>query len=142
MKQISAEERREMIAKAAYFRAEQRQFADGDPVIDWIEAEKEVGAQLDAANELLGTFQERLTITNEWVKGLRKKLSSLSNEARRDREPDLEKLAKLRDNFRRKVKQLQGKSGRAAAKARTQAEDVWDEISSTIERLGRRKIKR
>lgn len=36
-----AEERRAKIAEAAYFRAERRGFVGGDPVEDWLEAEKE-----------------------------------------------------------------------------------------------------
>ncbi len=39
---VSSETRREMIAVAAFLRAEQRQFQDGDPVEDWLIAEKEV----------------------------------------------------------------------------------------------------
>lgn len=35
-------EREQMIAEAAYYRAEQRGFQGGDPVQDWIEAEAEV----------------------------------------------------------------------------------------------------
>lgn len=36
------EPQRQMIAEAAYFRAEQRGFQGGDPVQDWVEAEKEI----------------------------------------------------------------------------------------------------
>ncbi len=39
---ISAEERKKMIEKAAYFRAEQRNFEPGHEVEDWLAAEKEV----------------------------------------------------------------------------------------------------
>ncbi len=42
----SAEARREMIARAAYFRAERRGFAPGRELEDWLEAEAEVDAQL------------------------------------------------------------------------------------------------
>ena len=35
-----------MIAEAAYYRAEQRGFAEGDPVRDWLEAEAEVSMKL------------------------------------------------------------------------------------------------
>ncbi|MGB5332587.1 MAG: DUF2934 domain-containing protein [Woeseiaceae bacterium] len=44
--QVSAESRREMIAKAAYYRAEKRNFQDGDPVADWLAGEKEIDALL------------------------------------------------------------------------------------------------
>jgi hypothetical protein len=36
--------RRQMIAEAAYFRAEKRGFQGGDPVTDWLAAEAEIDA--------------------------------------------------------------------------------------------------
>jgi len=42
MENISASEREQLIAEAAYYRAERRGFQGGDPVQDWIEAEAEV----------------------------------------------------------------------------------------------------
>lgn len=38
---LSAEERNQMIAVAAYYKAEQRGFASGDELGDWLAAEKE-----------------------------------------------------------------------------------------------------
>ncbi|MDR2787494.1 MAG: DUF2934 domain-containing protein [Candidatus Accumulibacter sp.] len=46
VKLISDEQRYRMIAEAAYFRAESRQFKS-DPVRDWIEAEREIETLLD-----------------------------------------------------------------------------------------------
>ena len=43
---ISSEERQRMIAEAAYFRAMQRGFNDGDPVNDWLVAEREINRLL------------------------------------------------------------------------------------------------
>lgn len=40
--ELSAGARHEMIAKAAYYRAEKRSFQDGDPVADWLSCEKQV----------------------------------------------------------------------------------------------------
>jgi Protein of unknown function (DUF2934) len=39
---MTAEERHRMICDAAYFRAERRGFANGDPQQDWLEAEQEI----------------------------------------------------------------------------------------------------
>lgn len=44
--QITPERRHEMIAEAAYLRAESRGFAPADPVHDWLMAEEEVDARL------------------------------------------------------------------------------------------------
>ena len=40
--EVSVEQRRQLIAQAAYFRALSRGFEGGDPVADWLEAEQEV----------------------------------------------------------------------------------------------------
>ncbi len=39
---VTPEERRQLIAKAAYFRAERRGFAPGSELEDWIAAESEI----------------------------------------------------------------------------------------------------
>lgn len=39
---IPVEQRRQQIAEAAYFRAVSRGFEGGDPVADWLDAEREV----------------------------------------------------------------------------------------------------
>lgn len=45
---VSAEERRRLIAEAAYFKAERRGFSEGSALDDWVEAEAEIDALLDA----------------------------------------------------------------------------------------------
>jgi hypothetical protein len=46
VKRVSEEERRVMIARAAYFRAERRNFAPGQELEDWVAAEAEVDREL------------------------------------------------------------------------------------------------
>jgi hypothetical protein len=46
---ISVDERRGMIAKAAYLRAERRGFAFGGEAEDWLVAEQEIDALLSGA---------------------------------------------------------------------------------------------
>lgn len=46
---VSAEERRRMIAEAAYYRALDRNFQGGDPIRDWLMAEHEVNQRLSQA---------------------------------------------------------------------------------------------
>jgi hypothetical protein len=43
---ISTEERWKMIAIAAYYKAEKREFAPGGELQDWIDAENEIGKHL------------------------------------------------------------------------------------------------
>ncbi len=47
---VSQDQRRGMIAEAAYFHAEQRGFAPGGEVEDWLAAEEEVDALLAHSN--------------------------------------------------------------------------------------------
>ena len=44
---ITADERRQMIAMAAYYRAERRGFQNDDPCADWLEAEAEIDHMLE-----------------------------------------------------------------------------------------------
>lgn len=46
VKRVSEDERRAMIARAAYFRAERRNFAPGQELEDWVAAEAEVAREL------------------------------------------------------------------------------------------------
>lgn len=39
---VSSDQREQMIAEAAYYRALQRGFSGGDPVEDWLQAEREI----------------------------------------------------------------------------------------------------
>lgn len=39
---LAPDERKRLIAEAAYQRAQQRGFVGGDPVTDWLEAEREI----------------------------------------------------------------------------------------------------
>lgn len=43
---VSPDERRRMIEQAAYFRAQQRGFSGGDPLEDWLAAEREINRML------------------------------------------------------------------------------------------------
>jgi hypothetical protein len=142
MKQINDEERREMIAKAAYFRAERRGFCGGDPVTDWLEAETGVDAEL-ARHNALDALDARLALANERLQALKKRFAGMKSEVRDELADDLAKLQELRDSFHSKVEVIrtQGehvseKARQQAEKAKQQAEKAWDRISRALERLG------
>jgi hypothetical protein len=42
LKRITSKIRHQMIAEAAYYRAEHRRFQEGDVLQDWLEAEREI----------------------------------------------------------------------------------------------------
>jgi hypothetical protein len=52
---VSHEERWRMVAEAAYYLAQQRGFAGGDPTADWVAAEAEVDGRLKAEGRVPGT---------------------------------------------------------------------------------------
>ena len=56
------EERRRMIETAAYYRAEKRGFFDGDPVKDWLEAEKEIEISCQHPDDGPAGKQERAAL--------------------------------------------------------------------------------
>ena len=48
---VSTDDRQRMIAEAAYFRAMQRGFSSGDPLDDWLAAEREIGRLLPSPQQ-------------------------------------------------------------------------------------------
>lgn len=46
---VSADQRHKLIAEAAYLRAAARGFAPGDPLADWLDAEREIDRRLAGA---------------------------------------------------------------------------------------------
>lgn len=47
MPNVNENERRRMIAEAAYYKAMHRNFSHGDPTQDWLTAEREINARLN-----------------------------------------------------------------------------------------------
>ena len=98
---VSESQRHQMIAEAAYFRAEKRGFA-GDPVADWIEAEVEVDARVREIENahLIEHLEEGLAVATKRLSSLKRKVSNAASEARTEWRTDVEKLGKLRDALR------------------------------------------
>lgn len=68
---VSREQRLQMIAEAAYFRAEERGFHGGDPAADWIEAEADVDARIgQTENEHLRERLETCVVAATTVRSL------------------------------------------------------------------------
>ncbi len=53
----SAEERARMIAEAAYYLSEQRGFAPGHEVEDWLAAEQQVDTRIEGGRGVIGPMQ-------------------------------------------------------------------------------------
>lgn len=140
---VSAGQRRQMIAEAAYFRAERRGFDAGDPVEDWMAAEAEVDARLEAmsGDDLLTRLEDGLTAANKKLTSLRRKVTSLSADARTEWQKDIDRLGKLRDKLRKQLNTLRDQGEEAGHKARQQAEKGWREINDLLNRVGKHKAR-
>ena len=55
----ASEEKNHMIETAAYFRAQKRGFSNGDPVKDWLEAEREIDALFQQPDDARFSMLER-----------------------------------------------------------------------------------
>lgn len=135
------ERRRHMIADAAYYRAERRGFAGGDPVADWLEAEAEIDASLggSAPGRSVGTLDERLETADERLAAWRARLADASSGVRREWQHDLEKLAGLRDSFKTRLDEAREHGARVGDEAQWRAEKIWEEISELLHRLASRR---
>lgn len=134
---VTSSQRQQMIAEAAYFRAERRAFNGGDAVRDWCEAEAEIDARLRRLQDgqLVERIEETLASAAKRLAAARRKIARLSNEARSEWEKDLDKLAALRDTLKPKLAELKAQGERAGRKVREQAENVRDELVELVERL-------
>ncbi|HZD52703.1 MAG TPA: DUF2934 domain-containing protein [Woeseiaceae bacterium] len=139
-RQVTEPQRLQMVAEAAYFRAERRGFNGGDAVADWLEAEAEIDRRLRerAHQGLLEKLDERLTLSDGRLRAFKRKVSRMKKETREQWEQDVEKLAKLQDRLRKKVEWMRAQDGRAGEKVERQAEKIWAEMSDIVERVGAR----
>lgn len=133
--------RRRMIAEAAYFRAEKRNFKGGDPVTDWIEAEREIEASSGNQDNrhILDGIEEQVATANKKLKALKRKVSGMKAEARKEWKQDVEKLAELRDSLEKRLEEIRKLGEHASRKAQKQAEKIWDEISEIVQRTTSRR---
>ncbi len=138
VRKFSAEQREQMIAEAAYYRAEGRGFADGDPFLDWLDAEREIDALLNVpkAESWLKHLESQLSSGRERLTTLRQGIASKGKTARAGLKKDIEKLDEKLDSFESKLRELRDRGEKVTQRARQQAEKAWDEISELTHRLG------
>jgi len=70
----ASEEKNHMIETAAYFRAQKRGFSNGDPVKDWLEAEREIDALFQQPDDARFSMQEHAAY--QWMRAEFKKILS------------------------------------------------------------------
>jgi hypothetical protein len=147
---ITDEQRHQMTATAAYYRAERRAFRDGDPASDWREAEAEIDRILEQSlmspKQAQGAdkraFLDRLEME---LRGLDARLEELTDKARRTKrtvraeyEKQIEALAEKRAVADEKLRELRDRSEAAWDDLKGGAEKLWQELRQTIEQMASR----
>jgi hypothetical protein len=137
---VSAGQRRQMIAEAAYFRAERRGFRDGDPTEDWYAAERDVDARLRRleAEHVVGALDEVVAGATRKLAALKRRLTGLSLEARTELTKDMDRLGELRDSLKLTLGDLKERGEQAGRKLRAEAEAAATELRALLDRMASR----
>jgi hypothetical protein len=131
---VSPEERHRMIAETAYFLAHERGFMGGDPVEDWINAERAVDRQLCelATARMLERLESGVATATKKLAALKRRVST---GARAELHADAQKLAVLKVALRGKIRELSERGEDAGQKVLGQAEKVWNELGEVMQRI-------
>jgi hypothetical protein len=134
---IAPEERHRMIAETAYFLAQDRGFVGGDPVTDWLEAERRVDRQLLAlaTARLVERVEAGVGTATKNLTSLKRRVAAMAADARTELNADVEKLDALRSSLRNKLEELKDRSEEVSQKALQQAEHLWKELNDTLQRV-------
>jgi hypothetical protein len=137
---MGSERRRKMIAEAAYFRAERRGFIGGDPVADWIAAEREVDASLASSDidSFIRRLESQVDAASARLQEMRRNVAVHKDKARVEWKKEIEHLAELRDAFAEKLARMRRRGERVGQRARREAEKLHDELAEAVHRLGSR----
>jgi Protein of unknown function (DUF2934) len=143
---ISPEQRYQMIAEAAYFRAEKRGFIGGDMAQDWLEAEAEIDDILkkQSKSDKKGTvtqkaFQKKIEKqVKEWdakFEKLQVKAKKAKAEIRADVEKQIAVLAKKRTAAQQKVVALSQHTEDTWESVKAGVEKTWEEMHEALDRF-------
>jgi hypothetical protein len=131
---ITDEQRHQMIADAAYFRAERRGFHGGDPVLDWVDAEADIDARLQQQQHdaLLAILQERLDTLGRKLESLRKQPAADGTSKDAAGRSDLQILGQLHYAFEQRLGEIRKQGRETSQQAKEEAEKIWNQISEVL----------
>jgi hypothetical protein len=134
---VTPEERHRRIAETAYFLAQARNFTGGDPVADWLEAERSVDRELFklATGRVLERLESGAVTAARKLGALKRRVSTLAANARTELNADVERLDGLKLSLRTKLNELRERGDEVSEKALHQAESVWKELSEALQRV-------
>jgi hypothetical protein len=143
---VSPEQRYHMIAEAAYFHAEQRGFAGGDPAQDWLEAEAEIDRILQSGAVGTGpgatpkqafqaALETQLRELDARLEELKLKSTLASMELRSEYEKQLEILNSKRSVAQAKLNELRNRAEDAWEDLKGGTEKAWEDMRQALERM-------
>ena len=130
--------RQQMIATAAYYRAERRGFDGGDPSIDWCEAEMEVDQILQGSTTDDKDMAQLEALLTEWdvqFEELKNKIVKAKAQTRTEYQKQLHAIADKRSMITGKLKDLRQHTGEAWSDLKSAIEHAWDEIRQETEHI-------
>jgi hypothetical protein len=145
--QITPQQRYQMIAEAAYFIAERRAFAAGDPAQDWLEAETEIDRILQSGGKAAGmtpkqafqaALEAQLKELDVRLEELKLQASLAKLEVRSEYEKQLETLSTKRAVAQSKLNELRNRAEGAWEDLRGGTEKAWEDMRQALDRLASR----
>jgi len=140
-----AANRRQSVEVAAYFKAQQRGFAPGGELDDWLEAEAEMAllaASLEEDEAAIQTFGKKL---DEELKEWHAKLSRLIDstqparkELRAELQLQLDALEKRRAEFRARLDEVRKQGTLAWSDVKTGLESAWKDLRASLDQSASR----
>lgn len=144
---VTPEQRYQMIAEAAYFIAERRAFACGDPGQDWLEAEAEIERILQSGGKASGmsskeafqsALETQLKEIDTRLEELKLKAGLAKLELRSEYEKQLDALSGKRAVAQSKLNELRNRAEGAWEDLRGGTEKAWEDMRQALERLAAR----
>ena len=148
--EYSPQMHREMVAVAAYYRAERRGFTPGDPTADWLEAEAEIQRQANQApapvdshkpgakHAFLHKFESHLEQWDAKLDRLRVKTKHAKADVRTEFEVQLEALTGKRALAQEKLHELRQHGEWAWEDLKDGADKAWKELREALEHAASR----
>lgn len=135
--------RRQIIAMAAYYRAERRGFNGGDPSIDWYEAEMEVDRTLQGSagvneDKDIVRLEALLAGWDAQFEELKDKAIKAKAQTRAEYQKQLQAIADKRVAISSKLKELRQHTGEAWNDLKNAIENTWDDMQQEIARIASR----
>ncbi len=135
--------RQEMIAVAAYYRAEHRGFRGGDPVADWLEAEAEMKQAslaepcpvVSAKQFFQEKFEAQLDAWDHQLEELKTRTKELTARKRAEIENQVQVISAKRAEAEEMLRELRKRSEDAWEDLRDGMAKAHDEIRLTIDRI-------